>query len=225
MDNLKAKILFRSAMLPVTLGIILFLTAGTFAYWQAWVYCLVFFVAVMLIGAYFLKNDPALLERRLKIGETGETEPKQKIIQTVAGALYFASFLIPGLDRRLHWSAVPASLVLAADVGVALAFLIVFFVFRENSYTSSIIEVDESQRVIETGPYRVVRHPMYAGALLLFLAAPLALGSFWALLFVVPLSTMVVLRLIDEERFLSEHLPGYTAYCQKTRYRLVPLIW
>ena len=133
--------------------------------------------------------------------------------------------MIPGFERRLHGSAVPAPAVLAADVLVALAFLIIFLVFRENSYTSGVVTVEAGQRVIATGPYRLVRHPMYAGASLLFLATPFALGSLWAMLAAVPLCGVMVVRLLDEERFLSANLAGYDDYRREVRHRLVPLVW
>ena len=225
MSSLTTKTLIQSALFPVVLGLVLFLSAWTLDYWEAWVYCLILLAAVMGTSVYLLRNDPALLERRLKGGESGETEQRQRIGQTVAGVLYLISFIIPGLDHRFHWSTVPISLSIAADVCVVLAFYIVFLVFKENSYTSSIIEVYTNQQVISTGPYCIVRHPMYTGVEMLFFATPIALGSFWALLLVIPLSIMIVLRLLDEERFLAEHLPGYTDYRQATRYRLIPFIW
>jgi len=225
MDSLKKKIVVQSIALPVVLGLLLFLPAGSLAFWEAWVYCFLFLVSVLAIDVYFLKRDPELLARRMKFAEAGETEERQKTVQTLAGVTYFLSFLVPGLDYRFHWSAAPFALILVADVCVLAGFLIVFLVFRENSYTSSIVEVEKNQTVIRTGPYGIVRHPMYAGALLLFVSTPLALGSFWAFFFVVPLSLLLILRLLDEERFLRERLSGYTEYCQRTVYRLIPYVW
>jgi protein-S-isoprenylcysteine O-methyltransferase Ste14 len=132
---------------------------------------------------------------------------------------------VPALDRRFHWSEVPPYVVVAADVLVAVGLFIVFLVFRENSYASATIEVQQEQRVVSTGTYRIVRHPMYSGALLMLLAMPVALGSFVGLVLVPPLAVVIVLRLSDEERYLGKNLPGYEDYRRKTRYCLVPLVW
>jgi protein-S-isoprenylcysteine O-methyltransferase Ste14 len=138
---------------------------------------------------------------------------------------FILGVLLPGLDHRFQWSQVPVSLVLASDVFVLLGFIAVFFVFKENTYTSAIVEVDPDQKVISTGPYRLVRHPMYAGALVMFLFTPVALGSFWGVLGTIPLIVLIIFRLLDEEKFLAEHLSGYKEYCNTTRYRLIPRIW
>jgi protein-S-isoprenylcysteine O-methyltransferase Ste14 len=209
----------------VALALVLFLPAWSLRFWEAWVYWTLFSVSVLLITLYFLKYDPRLIERRLEVGPGAEREKSQVILQAIASVLLLALFVIPGFEHRLHGSAVPMPAVLTADVLVLLGFLIIFFVFRENSYTSGIVTVEAGQRVIATGPYRLVRHPMYAGAALIFLATPVALGSLWALLAAVPLCGTMVLRLLDEERFLSANLPGYDAYCREVRYRLLPLVW
>ncbi len=135
------------------------------------------------------------------------------------------AFLVPGFDFRWHWSDVPTALIVLGDIGVVIGYVIIFLVFRENSYASSIVEVAESQKVISTGPYAVVRHPMYSGAILMFLATPLALGSWWAFIPAIVLSALVAARLIDEERFLVIHLPGYDTYRSSVRYRLIPGVW
>lgn len=211
--------------LQIILALALFLPAGSVRYWEGWVYWTVFFVGCMLITLYFLKHDPGLIARRLKAGPAAETEKSQKVIQAIAGVLSCGALLVPGLDHRFHWSSVPIPIVLAGEGLVALGFLLIFLVFRENSFASSAIEVAEDQKVIATGPYRVVRHPMYAGALLLFLGTPLALGSWWGLLLVVPLFGVLAARLLDEERYLTGHLAGYQEYCQRVRYHLIPFVW
>jgi protein-S-isoprenylcysteine O-methyltransferase Ste14 len=223
--HLAVRILFQSTIVPVVLAAIAFVGAGTIAFWQAWVYAAVFLAAVLGIVVYFLARDPALMERRLKAGETGESSSTQRAIQAVAGPAFFGIFVVAGLDRRWGWSHVPAGLDVAGDVVVAIGFVVVFFVFRENTYTSSVIEAVPGQRVVSTGPYRLVRHPMYSGALLVMLATPVALGSWWALALVPPLAGLVVARLLDEERFLTKHLAGYSDYGRATRYRLVPGVW
>ncbi|TMF63888.1 MAG: isoprenylcysteine carboxylmethyltransferase family protein [Chloroflexi bacterium] len=146
-------------------------------------------------------------------------------MQSFASLFFLALLLVPALDRRFGWSAVPPAIVVLGDVAVLVGLTIVFFVFRENTFTSGIIEVREDQRLVSTGPYRIVRHPMYAGALLMLGFIPLALGSFVALVFFVPMLVVIVWRLVDEEHHLAERLAGYEDYRRKTRYRLVPLVW
>jgi protein-S-isoprenylcysteine O-methyltransferase Ste14 len=165
------------------------------------------------------------LRRRLAAGPAAERERRQKVIQAIASIAFAGIFLVAGLDHRLGWSNVSVSLVLAGNVLVLLGLGIVFLVFRENSYTSATIETTDNQPVISTGPYAVVRHPMYAGAFLFLIGTPLALGSYWALLSVAVLVFVILLRLLDEERFLSQRLPGYGEYLSKIKYRLIPFIW
>jgi len=211
--------------LVVVLWAALFLPAWSLDYWQAWAYWAVFSASVSAISVYFLKNDPGLVESRLKAGPVSEKEPSQSLIQALASVFFILIFVVSALDHRFQWSRVPALLAIAGDVFVALGLLTIFLVFRENTYTSVLIEVSEGQRVISTGPYRVVRHPMYSGALLMLLFTPLALGSFWGVLAVFPMFGAIGFRLLGEERFLAKGLPGYAEYCQKTRYRLVPFVW
>ena len=213
------------AQLLVAVAIVLFAGAGTFEYWQGWGFLLVFGTATMLITAYFLRADPALIEARLRAGPGAEKRRSQRVIQSFASLFFLALLLVPSLDRRFGWSAVPPAIVVLGDIAVLVGLTIVFFVFRENTYTSGIIEVREDQRLVSTGPYRIVRHPMYAGALLMLGFIPLALGSFVALVFFVPMLVVIVWRLVDEEHHLAERLAGYEDYRRKTRYRLVPLVW
>jgi protein-S-isoprenylcysteine O-methyltransferase Ste14 len=199
--------------------------AWTLDYWEAWVYLFVFSGSCAIVTLYFLKHDTELIKRRVKAGPTAEREKTQKVIQSLANVAFILGILLPGLDHRFQWSQVPFSLVLASDIFVLLGFIAVFFVFKENTYTSAIVEVDPDQKVISTGPYRLVRHPMYAGALVMFLFTPVALGSFWGVLGTIPLIVLIIFRLLDEEKFLAEHLSGYKEYCNTTRYRLIPRIW
>jgi protein-S-isoprenylcysteine O-methyltransferase Ste14 len=221
----KRKALSGLIWLIVILGILLFVSAWTLDFWQAWIYLLIFGGSSSAITLFLMSRDMELLKRRLKAGASAEKERNQKIIQTFARFIFIGILLIPGFDHRFNWSAVPVYMVIAGEVFVALGFFIVFLVFKENSYTSATIEIGENQTVISTGPYAIVRHPMYSGALLMLTFTPLALGSLWDLLFVILIFIVIIWRLLDEEKFLSKNLPGYTAYCQKTRYRLIPAIW
>jgi protein-S-isoprenylcysteine O-methyltransferase Ste14 len=224
MNPLVRKTIFGFIQLHVILGILLFMSAGSITYWQGWAYLGVF-LACNLLTLYLINYDQKLLESRLNAGPTAEKEKSQKIILSFASLFVIGLIFIPGLDFRFHWSQVPLEAVVIANAGIALGFLIVFFVFRESSYASAIIEVSDEQQVVSTGPYSIVRHPMYTGGLLLFLFTPIALGSYWALLLFPPLTTVIILRLLDEEKFLSEHLSGYQEYSQKIPYRLIPFIW
>jgi protein-S-isoprenylcysteine O-methyltransferase Ste14 len=214
---------FRSTVLgALAMAALLFVPAGTFGYWQAWVFLAVFVGASSAIGIYLALKDPELLERRMKVGPAAEKETAQKIIMTFAMAGFIALLLLPAFDHRFGWSKLPAYLALAGDVLVGLGFFLTFLVLRENSYSASTIQVIEGQKVISTGLYAIVRHPMYAGALVMLLGMPLALGSWWglcALLFIVP---VLIWRLLDEERLLRKELPGYVEYTREVRYRLVP---
>jgi protein-S-isoprenylcysteine O-methyltransferase Ste14 len=194
-------------------------------YWQAWVYLGVFSVCVILITAYLAKYDPRLLASRVQAGPTAEVEKSQKLIQSLASLFFIGLFIVPGLDHRFHWSRVPAILSLIADGVVALSLFFIFLVFRENTYTSAIIEVADQQKVISSGPYSLVRHPMYAGAFLLLLFTPIALGSWVGVPFALLVMLVIVARLLDEEKYLAANLKGYEEYRQKVRYRLIPFVW
>ncbi|HEX4608045.1 MAG TPA: isoprenylcysteine carboxylmethyltransferase family protein [Urbifossiella sp.] len=210
------------AAVVVALGLLLFIPAGSADYWQAWAYLAVFAACAAAVTLYLMKYDPALLERRMHGGPAAETEPAQRVIMGVVSVAYVAMFVISGLDRRFEWSAVPAYAVAGGYALVVAGFAVEFLVFRENSFTSATIAVGAGQVVVSTGPYALVRHPMYDGALLMLLGTPPALGSWWGLLAFVPLAAGIVWRLLDEERFLSRNLPGYAAYCARVRSRLIP---
>jgi protein-S-isoprenylcysteine O-methyltransferase Ste14 len=225
MKNLTGQAFLGLLQLVVLLGVFLFFPGWTFNYWQAWVFLLVFTTSVFLITFYFLKKDPSLIQSRLKAGPAAEQEKSQKIIQGLASLFFILPFITASIDHRLSWSSVPTWLVLLGDVVVALGLYIVFLVFRENTFTSATIEVKDEQRVISTGPYAVIRHPMYAGAFLMLLGIPLALGSWWAFIFVFLLFAAIVWRLLEEEKFLSKNLAGYEDYRRKVRYRLLPFVW
>jgi protein-S-isoprenylcysteine O-methyltransferase Ste14 len=223
--DLTKKALFGLTKLVIVLGVLLFVSAGSLYFWEAWFFLFTFSIAVLAITLYLLKNDMKLIEGRLKAGPSAEKEKKQKIIQTFASLFFILIIVVPALDHRFHWSDVPIQLVLVGDIFVLLGLLIVFLVFKENSYAAGVIEVSKEQKVISTGPYAIVRHPMYTGALLMLCFIPFALGSWWGVVFVFPMVVGIVLRLLDEENFLLKNLVGYKEYRQKTRYRLVPFVW
>jgi protein-S-isoprenylcysteine O-methyltransferase Ste14 len=204
------------------IAVLVFVSAGSLAYWQGWLFVIVHSSCVMLITAYFLKKDPALIARRMRAGVRAEKRESQKMIMWFANVLFLALVIFPGIDHRFGWSHITPAVPLAGTGLVVLGELVVFLVFRENSYASAIIEVGHDQRVVATGPYRFVRHPMYAGALLLIVGVPLSLGSLWGLWICIPVTAVIIWRLLDEERYLSEHLAGYASYCGITRYRLIP---
>jgi len=209
-------------ILALTMAVILFGAAGTIAYWQAWAYLAAFFVPAISITLYLIENDPALLERRANAGPTAEKEPAQKVIMSLAMIGFIGLITVPALDHRFDWSTVPVNLVLIGDLMVILGFYLVFLVYKENSFSSATIEVAPDQKVISTGLYAVVRHPMYAGSLPMLIGIPLALGSYWGLLALAAMMPALIWRLLDEERFLAKNLPGYRDYCAKVRSRMIP---
>ncbi len=225
MNNLMVKTVAGFLFLMFILGLCIFLPAGTLSYWQGWVFLAVFAGCVILITAYLIRFDQRLLASRVQAGPTAETQKSQQLLQSLASLFFLALFIIPGLDYRFHWSQVPPWLSLLSDALVALGFYIVFLVFRANTYTSATIEVTKEQKVIETGPYGVVRHPMYAGASILLIFAPLALGSWVGVPFALPILLVVALRAVEEEKFLATNLSGYADYRQKVRYRIIPGVW
>ncbi len=172
-----------------------------------------------------MRYDRNLLKRRMQGGPSAEKEKAQKIVMSLVSVAFVALLVAPALDHRFHWSIMPPTVALAGDILIMLGYFAIFRVFRENSFSSATIEIDPDQKVIATGPYALIRHPMYAGGLLMLVGIPLALGSWWGVLVIVPLFPALLWRLLDEEQFLVQHLPGYAAYTDKVRYRLVPLVW
>jgi len=225
MKDLNIKAFAGMLQLFVILGLTIFLPAWTLDYWQAWIVVAVFFSCTLAVTVYLMKNDPKLLERRVKAGVGAEQEKSQKIIQAFAAVAFIALFVVSALDHRFGWSTVPPYLVALGDILIVLGFYLVFLVFKENSFASGTIEVGADQCVISTGPYALVRHPMYIGALVMLVGVPLALGSLWGLVAIVPMTLVLIARLLDEEKFLTRNLAGYSEYQSKVRCRLLPLIW
>jgi protein-S-isoprenylcysteine O-methyltransferase Ste14 len=223
--HLNAKAWVKLAVLAIVMSLLLFVPAGTVRYWQAWVYLSIFFGASAITTLYLIRKDPALLERRLSSGPRAEKRPTQKHIMAWTSLGFVALLVVPALDYRYGWSTVPLPGILTGDILVTIGMYFIFHVYRENTFTSATIEVALDQRVISSGPYRVVRHPMYASSLLYLAGTPLALGSCWGLVPIAFMLPFLVWRLFDEERFLAQNLPGYVEYQRTVRHRLIPGMW
>jgi protein-S-isoprenylcysteine O-methyltransferase Ste14 len=213
------------AFLLALIGGLLFGVSGTLAYWQGWAFLGVFGCAVVAITVDLAVRDPALLERRVHAGPLAEQDRTQRVIQSLASLAFLAVFAASAFDHREGWSRVPDVVALVGDGLVVAGLWIVFRVFRANTFTAATIEVKPEQQLITTGPYAVVRHPMYAGAFAMLIGVPIALGSWWGLVPVAGLMAVIVWRLIAEERYLRANLTGYDEYCAKVRHRLVPYVW
>jgi protein-S-isoprenylcysteine O-methyltransferase Ste14 len=225
MKKINARAWLALAVLIVVMGLLLFVAAGTVHYWQAWVYLSIFTGASVLTTLYLVRKDPALLERRMSGGPTAEKQLTQKFIMLCTSISFIALLVVPAFDHRFGWSTVPLVGVMAADVLVAIGFYFTFLVYRENTFASATIEVTENQKVISTGPYAIVRHPMCASASLYLPGTPLALGSFFGLVPIAAMMPFLIWRLFDEESFLARNLPGYTEYQKRVKHRLVPFVW
>ena len=206
----------------VLIGLLLFLPAGTLHYFGAWLFLGVLFVPMLIMGAVMLLKAPALLEKRLK---NKEKEATQRGVVALSGLAFLGGFLISAFDFRFSWSTVPLWLTVAAAVIFLAGYGIYAEVMRENAYLSRTIEVQEGQKVIDTGLYGIVRHPMYFATLLMFLPIPLILQSFWGLIPMALYPLVIVIRILNEEKVLEEGLEGYSEYMNKVRYRLIPFIW
>jgi protein-S-isoprenylcysteine O-methyltransferase Ste14 len=225
MKMLNIQIWARFVSLAIALGLLLFVPAGTIGYWQAWVYLIVFFAPSVASTIYFMKHDPMLVARRMRAGPRAEKEKTQKIIMLFSIISFLGIFIVSALDYRFRWSPVPIATVIVGDIVVAMGFFITVLVVKQNKFASATVEVSEDQKVISSGLYSIVRHPMYFGGLLIFLGTPLALDSLWGLAVSVISIIWLIWRLVDEENFLAEKLPGYNEYRQKVQYRLVPCFW
>jgi protein-S-isoprenylcysteine O-methyltransferase Ste14 len=225
MRDLNARAWLSLAVLTVIMGLLIFEAAGTTRYWQAWIYLFLVVGMSVAITRDLMRHDPALLARRMKGGPTAEQRPLQRCIVAGVTLGFLGLLVVSAVDFRFKWSAVPPGGVVIGDVLVVLGFAFTARVYRVNTFSSATIQVADDQRVISTGPYAVVRHPMYASALLYLIGTPLALGSYWGLLAVAFTAPLIVWRLIDEERLLSRELRGYTNYQERVRYRLLPFVW
>ena len=202
--------------------VMFFLPAGTWTYWEAWVYLAIVFIPMILALAYFIKKSPELLERRMRMREK---EAGQKLIAKLFILYFLFIFLLPGFDKRFGWSDSPVGVVIVADILVLVGYGFIVLVLRVNQYASRIIEVEQGHQIITHGPYAIVRHPMYAGALLLYIFSPLALGSYWAVIPALLIIPLLIARIRNEEKVLVRDLDGYKEYLKSTKYRLIPGLW
>jgi protein-S-isoprenylcysteine O-methyltransferase Ste14 len=212
-------------VLALAMALVLFVPAGSVRYWQAWIYLAVFLAASGLTTLDLMTRDPALLERRMRGGPTAERERTQQIVMLFASLSFVALLVVPALDYRYGWTTVPVFLVVIGNVLVAVGFYLIVLVYRENTFTAATIQVTAGQTVVSTGPYAVVRHPMYASAFVYLIGTPLALGSYAGFIPLAVMMVCIVVRLLDEERLLSRDLPGYDEYRSRVRYRLLPNVW
>ena len=221
-QDLARKVYTRIFLAIPILWALLFIPAGTLAYWEAWVYLAILLIPMFLAFRWLLKNDPELLERRMQMRER---EAAQRRIIGISYLYFLLAFILPGLDHRFGWSDVPVLVVVAADLVVLLGYGLFLLVLRENRYAARTVQVEEGQQVIRSGPYASVRHPMYLGVIAMYLASPLALGSYWALVPALLIVPILVARILNEEKVLERDLAGYRDYEQTTKYRLIPRIW
>ncbi|BCI54581.1 hypothetical protein NIIDNTM18_38590 [Mycolicibacterium litorale] len=206
-------------------GALLFGPAGTFDYWQAWVFIAVFLVTTLVPSSWLAVHDPAALRRRMKAGPTAETRPVQRFAMTGTVAVSVAVAVLSALDHRFGWSHVPVAVVVVGNLAVLGGLGVAELVVIQNRYAAATVTVEAGQPVVSTGLYGVVRHPMYAGAMVMMAGMPLALGSYWGLLPMLAGVPILVVRILDEEKLLVAELPGYGDYRQTVRFRLIPRLW
>jgi protein-S-isoprenylcysteine O-methyltransferase Ste14 len=220
--NLIMKVIIRFTTVFVMMALLFFLPARTIYFWEAWVFMALLLIPATCLLSYLIRKDPEVLEKRMKLKEK---EKEQKLIMSISSLFFIGALLIPGFDKYYGWSNMPLWLKIFGDIMVFLGYIMFIVVLLQNRYASRIIEVDEKQKVIDTGLYSVVRHPMYDAFLLLYGFTPLALGSYWMLLGDVHLILVIVFRTLNEEKVLMKELDGYKEYMQKVRYRLIPGLW
>ena len=209
----------------VAFGLMLFLPAGTFHYWQAWVFLAVFAFYTWIPSVYLVRKNPAALERRMHAGPLAETRTLQQIVSTVVFICFPAMLVVSALDHRFGWSPVPTTVTVVGDILVAVGLGVAMLVVAQNGYAAANITVESGQTLVSTGLYGLVRHPMYSGSVIMMVGVPLALDSYWGLVFVIPALAALALRIRDEEELLQQQLSGYSEYEQQVHYRLVPFVW
>lgn len=216
-----------NAILKFTVGLLLvsallFLPAGSFGYINAWIFIGLLFIPMLILGTVLYIKSPGLLEKRLDVKEKENT---QKGVVALSGLLFIGGFVVAGLDYRFSWSSVPTPVVIVASVILLVSYALYAELMRENAYLSRTIEVQENQKVVDTGLYGIVRHPMYAVTIWLFLSIPVVLGSWWSLLCFAPYVPIIFVRILNEEKVLESGLDGYAEYKKKVKYRILPFIW
>ena len=209
----------------VAFGLMLFLPAGTFHYWQAWVFLAVFAFYTWIPSVYLVRKNPAALERRMHAGPLAETRTLQQIVSTVVFICFAAMLVVSALDHRFGWSPVPTTVTVVGDILVAVGLGVAMLVVAQNGYAAANITVESGQTLVSTGGYGLVRHPMYSGSVIMMVGVPLALDSYWGLVFVIPALVALALRIRDEEELLQQQLSGYREYEQQVHYRLLPYVW
>jgi protein-S-isoprenylcysteine O-methyltransferase Ste14 len=209
----------------IVFGVLLFVPAGTLHYWQAWVFLAVFAASTWIPSVYLMRTNPAALDRRMRAGPLAESRPLQRMVITAIFICFPAMFVLSALDHRFGWSAVPAAVAVLGDVLVAIGLGVAMLVVVQNGYAAANVTVEAGQTLVSTGLYGAVRHPMYTGNVILMIGTPLALGSYWGLVFLLPGMALLVLRIRDEEQLLTGELSGYREYTREVRYRLVPHVW
>jgi protein-S-isoprenylcysteine O-methyltransferase Ste14 len=219
------RVAIQSVLGLAVFGALMFLPAGTFDYWQAWVFLAVFTVVSLFPTIYLLRKDPAIVERRMRAGPKAETRPVQKVVVAGIMILFMALPVFSALDHRFGWSPVPPAVSLIGDALVAVGLGLALFTVIENSYAAANITVESDQKLISTGLYGLVRHPMYMGSMIMLVGIPLALDSWWGLTVLVPVLIVIAVRILDEEKLLTQELDGYREYTDKVRHRLVPYVW
>jgi len=223
--NTGLKAIASSVLGFVYFGVLLFLPTGTFNYWQAWVFVAVFAATTAGPSIYWAVARPEVLRRRMNAGPTAETRPAQKIIVAAMYLWSSAMFVVSALDHRFGWSQVPTAVVLFGDVLVGVGLGIAMLVVQQNSYAAANVTVEADQKLVSTGLYGFVRHPMYFGALIMMIGVPLALDSYWGLVVLIPCLIVLAFRILDEEKALEQELDGYIEYTQKVHHRLMPGVW
>jgi protein-S-isoprenylcysteine O-methyltransferase Ste14 len=206
----------------ILIGLLIFLPAGTFSFFNGWLFMVILFVPMFLAGIVMMAKNPSLLKSRLN---AKEKQREQNIVIKLSGIMFLLGFIVAGLDFRFNWFTLPKGVVLGATIVFLIAYILYAEVLRENTYLSRTIEVQENQKVIDTGLYGIVRHPMYSATLLLFLSMPLVLGSIYSFLIFLAYPLIIAKRIKEEEKFLEKELEGYREYKQKVKYRLIPFIW
>lgn len=201
---------------------LLFLPAGSVGYFNGWLFIGLLFIPMLILGIFLLIKSPALLEKRISAKEKENT---QRVVVAVSGVLFIAGFVVAGLDFRFGWSYVPLWVVYVSSAVLFISYALYAEVMRENAYLSRTIEVQENQKVVDTGLYGIVRHPMYAVTIWLFLSIPLVLGSWWSLVCFVPYIAVIAVRIVNEEKVLEANLEGYNEYKKRVKYRILPFVW